>query len=135
MAAGDSGRHKTPLAAYHSDVRQVRVRRFSHDRQDGTLDERANPWAKLWMSDIMSLQGLDEGDGLLGMNGDIRKLFNDDECRDMFMDIGMGQLRARSWARSVAPPGQEPVGVGGREVTSGTEDEGEPPAFASTYCD
>ena len=81
----------------------------------------------------MALLSLDEGDDLLGvMNGDIRKLFMDDGCRDMFMCIDMRQLRARYWARSVAPPGQEQVVGGSQGASSGTEIEEEPLAFVCT---
>jgi len=99
---------------------------FTTVGRDGRLDERANPWAKLWMSDVMSLQGLDEGDSLLeAMGGDIRRLFQDDDCRDMFMNIDMRQIRARYWARSVPPQGQH-------QVSSESSLEEEPVAFTCT---
>ena len=74
----------------------------------GFLSSAANPWAKQFEADVLSLEALDSGQDLLleveaGGKINIIQLFR--EAADLFLGIDVAELRAQYFSVAVGPPG------------------------------
>ena len=73
--------------------------------KDGTLSPSANPWLRQLLADLDELAGLGDYDWLpRTLRGRPRRLLSA-EFRERSTGLGLDQLRARTTAFAIAPPG------------------------------
>ena len=64
---------------------------------NGNLSPNAHPWALQLKADLRSLNDIEPGGKFIqSWQGNMRKLVMDEECRTLFCDIDLGELRMRA---------------------------------------